>query len=341
MNDHRADDWSRREFVGWGVALAGTAGLLGVRPQVVAAGPPPETRRIRLPLAPAPCTAPQYVAEELLRGAGFAEVQYVKAALGRLAHIATEQADIGITFAGPLVLQIDAGDPIVVLAGVHPGCFELFARDDIRTISDLKGKTVGVIQLGSSQHVFLAAMAAYVGLNPATEITWVTHPREEARKRLIERSIDAYMAFAPEPQAFRASGLRHVVVNSAVDRPWSQYFCCMVSANREFVRKHPIATKQALRAILKSIDVCGTEPERVARSIVAKGVAPSDAYEDVVRAYREIPYAVWRQYEPEDTLRFYALRLHEAGLIKSTPQKIIAQGTDWRFLNELRKELKG
>jgi NitT/TauT family transport system substrate-binding protein len=74
---------------------------------------------------------------------------------------------------------------------------------------------------------------------------------------------------------------------------------------------------------------------------VARGIAPSDAYEDVVRAYREIPYGVWRQYEPEDTLRFYALRLHEAGMIKSTPQKLIAQGTDWRFLSELRKKLKG
>ena len=30
-----------------------------------------------------------------------------------------------------------------------------------------------------------------------------------------------------------------------------------------------------------------------------------------------------------------------AGLIKSGPQKIIAQGTDWRFINELKKELKG
>jgi NitT/TauT family transport system substrate-binding protein len=27
-------------------------------------------------------------------------------------------------------------------------------------------------------------------------------------------------------------------------------------------------------------------------------------------------------------------------LIKSSPQKIIADGTDWRFLNELKHELK-
>jgi hypothetical protein len=58
------------------------------------------------------------------------------------------------------------------------------------------------------------------------------------------------------------------------------------------------------------------------------------------RPLNEIPYNVWRDYDPEDTLRFYALRLQEAGMIKLTPQKIIAEHTDWRFLNELKRELK-
>jgi hypothetical protein len=55
---------------------------------------------------------------------------------------------------------------------------------------------------------------------------------------------------------------------------------------------------------------------------------------------RDVPYNAWRTYDPENTLRFYGLRLHEVGMIKNHPQKIIAQGTDWRFLNEVKKELK-
>ena len=35
--------------------------------------------------------------------------------------------------------------------------------------------------------------------------------------------------------------------------------------------------------------------------------------------------------DPEDTLRFYALRLHEMGMIKSTPQQIIARGSGLAF----------
>jgi NitT/TauT family transport system substrate-binding protein len=55
---------------------------------------------------------------------------------------------------------------------------------------------------------------------------------------------------------------------------------------------------------------------------------------------REIPYAKWRNYDPEDAVRFYALRLHDAGMIKSSPNKILADGADWRFWNELKRELK-
>ena len=59
------------------------------------------------------------------------------------------------------------------------------------------------------------------------------------------------------------------------------------------------------------------------------------------QALNEIPFDRWRVLDPEDTLRFYALRLREAGMLKASPRKLIADGTDWRFLNELRKELKG
>ena len=153
-----------------------------------------------------------------------------------------------------------------------------------------------------------------------------------------QEKVDAYLGFTPDPQELRAKKIGHVVVSSTVDRPWSQYFCCMVTANREFVRNHPVATKRAVRAILKGTEVCTLEPERVARSIVDKGYAEN--YDYALQTLREIPYGRWRDYDPEDTIRFYALRLHEVGMIKSNPQKII-QSCDWRFLNELRKELKG
>jgi NitT/TauT family transport system substrate-binding protein len=331
---------TRRKFVS-SVTLAEAAGLLGVGAETAEAEPPPETTTLRLDQRASLCAAPQYVAQDLLRGEGFTDVRYVKKDEAHQAQkaVAAGELDVSVSFVGPAIVQIDGGDPIVFLAGVHVGCFELFGSERVRTIRDLKGKAVAIPELGSTQHVFLSVMAAHVGLDPQKDINWVTRPRAEAIRLLAEGKVDGFLGFPPDPQELRAKKIGRVVVNSAVDRPWSQYFCCMFVANRSFVRKHPVATKRALRAILKSTDVCALEPERVARELVDKGFAPR--YDYALQTLKEVPYDRWRSYYPEDVVRFYALRLHEAGMIKSSPQKIIAQSTDWRFLDELKKELKG
>jgi NitT/TauT family transport system substrate-binding protein len=100
------------------------------------------------------------------------------------------------------------------------------------------------------------------------------HPSAEALQLLAEGKIDALIGFPPVPQELRARKIGQLVVSSALDRPWSQYFCCIVGGNREFVWKHPIATKRALRAILKATDVCALEPDRAAQLIVEKGCTP-------------------------------------------------------------------
>ena len=287
------------------------------------------------------CAAPQYVAEELLYAEGFTEVRYVPevTALETGQPVALGQADLAMNFAGPLIVRVDAGEPVVMLAGVHIGCYEVFGSNRVRALRDLKGKTVAVPGLGSAHHLFLASMVAYVGLDPRTDIKWAIHTPSESIQLLAEEKVDAVVGFPPVPQELRAKGIGHLIVASASDRPWSQYFCCIVGGNQAFVKKHPVATKRALRAILKATDLCASDPDRAAQLIVEKGYTPHYAY--ALQTLREIPYNRWREYDPEDTVRFYALRLHELGMIKSSPQKILTQGTDWRFFTALKKELKG
>ncbi len=328
---------TRRQFIRH-VTIAGAASSVGVRPRLAAADPPPETTTLRLTRTYSSiCRAPQYLAEEFLPGEGFSNVQYVDPPANA---VASGQVDITEQFVGPTIIQIDRGDPVVLLAGVQVGCFELFGTDRVRAIRDLKGKTVAVSGLGGSEHTFLSAMLAYVGLDPRKDIRWVTISSEEGPMRLFaDGKVDAFIGSPPQPQELRAKKIGHVVVNTMMDRPWSQHFCCLVAANREFVRKHPVATKRALRAILRASDVCARDPARVARFLVDKGY--TERYDYALEALRDMPYDKWGEYDPESTVRFHALRLHEVGMIKSSPQKIIAQGTDWRFLNELKKELKG
>jgi NitT/TauT family transport system substrate-binding protein len=329
---------SRRRFLAT-LSLAGAASLIG-GPRALGAEQPPETNTVRLGKVPGICLAPQYVADELLRAEGFEDVRHVAMpAAIQHEYIARGEVDFSLHFAAPLVIPIDAGEPITVIAGVHPGCFELFGNERIHSIADLKDKRVGVRGLGSSPHVLLSAMAYYVGLDPSKDIDWVTSPSDRPMELFADGKIDAFLGVPPEPQELRARKIGHVIVNSAMDRPWSQYFCCMLAGNAAFVRKYPVATKRVLRAILKATDLCATDPKRVAQRLVDGGFTAR--YDFALETLNEVPYDKWRDYDPEDTMRFYALLLREVGMIKSNPQEIIAQGTDWRFHNELKRELKG
>lgn len=330
---------NRRDFLR-GLGVTGAAGLLDIRPTAAAPEPPPETTRLRLSHIPGICIAPQYVANELLQLEGFTDVQYVKVAgVDPYPLFASGKIDISVAFVAPFLVQLDAGVPVVLLGGVHVGCFELFGSGGVRAIRDLKRRRVGVPSIGSAHHLFLSSMAAYVGLDPTKDIDWVTHEPIDSARLLSEKKVDALMGFPPVPQELRAKKIGHVIVNSAVDRPWSQYFCCVVAANKLFVQRHPVATKRAVRAFLKATDLCALEPERSARAVVDRGFTTT--YDYALATMKETPYNRWRDYDPEDTVRFYALRLREIGVIKSNPQKLIAEGTDWRFFNELKKELKG
>lgn len=332
------DSQNRRRFLAT-LSSAGAAGLIGGTasyPQEA----PLEISSIRIAKNSTICIAPQYVAADLLRAEGFTDIQYVERAPAILsAALGRGEVDFSLHLSAPSIVAIDAGDRIALIAGVHVGCLELFAKEHIRSIRDLKGKKVGVQAWGAHPHIFLSAMAAYVGLDPVRDIDWVLSPSVTPMELFIDGKIDAFLGTPPEPQQLRVRKIGHVIMNSNVDRPWSQYFCCMLTGNRDFVRKHPVATKRVLRAILKATDFCVSNPAGAARRMVDSGF--TDRYDFALQTLQDVPFNRWRDYDPEDTIRFYALRLREAGMIKSTPNRILAEGTDWRFFNELGREMKG
>ena len=338
MKTYKVGGTSRRIFLAHASAM-GAAAMLGLN-RPARAEPAPETTKVRLAPAPNVCTAPMRLAEELLRLEGFTEVQYVNSTAEVGPNlVAAGRADFTQWDVAAMIPMLDAGAPTLILAGVHAGCQELFAGERVRTVRDLKGKRIAVTAMGNGDHIFISSILAYVGIDPKNEVTWVTGSELKDRMKLFTTGeADAVMAFDPEPRDLRSQKIGHAIVNLLEDKPWSQYFCCTIVGNRDFVRTNPAATKRVIRAILRGAEICTNEPERAARYVVDKG--DEKRYDVALEIIKTLPYRRWRDANPEDTLRFHALRLHEVGMIKSTPQKLIAQGTDWRFLNELKRELK-
>ena len=325
----------RRDFL-TGMALAGAVPFMPVA-GALAAEEQLETTSVRLLKIPVICFAPQYVCQELLRAEGFTDIQYIDTAPASAAYakgFTENKFDFTTHVTAANVSFVDAGVPVTIVAGVHAGCYELFASKGIRNVRDLKGKRIGT----TAAIDLIEMMAAYVGLDPKKDLTIVSDPEAKPLDQYMQGKLDAYMALPPEPQLLHARGFGDVIVRTAVDRPWSEYFCCTLAGHRDYVTKHPVATKRVIRAMLKAADLCASAPEQSARRLVDDGFTKE--YEYALQTLKDNPYGHWRDYDAEDTIRFYALRLYELGIIKKTPQRIIADGADLRQFNELKRELK-
>ena len=337
--------------------LAGLPALVGgLRATPGGAEPPPEVTSVRLPVFVnvSDCQAPLYIAETLLRGEGITDVQWVGVKFGEgmsdFKPVTPEDGpdssdwlnnnaiDFDWNFPPGHIRIIASGAPIKVLAGMHVGCLELFANEGVRGVADLKGKRVGVDNLTGVSQQMLIAIVASVGLDPYKDVEWFSGPDFNPVELFAAGKIDAFLAGPPVPQEMRERKLGHVILSTGIDKPWSQYYCCMMSARSEFIEKNPAATKRILRAIMKSVDFCVSDPQAAAKDMVAKGFASN--YDYALEALTEGRYATWRDYDPADSLRFWALRMQETGIIKDNPNELIARGTDWRFLDELKRELK-
>ena len=216
--------------------------------------------------------------------------------------------DFGQDFAASSLILIDAGVPAVMLAGVHPACFELFARESIRSVVDLKGKTVGVGGTGRRTATMSCSRSSPPASGSIPPRTSIGSPSERAIRRTFSPTtkIDAFMTCPPWAQELRARRTGHVILNSALDRPWSQYFCCMLIGNADFVRRNPIATKRVVRAMMRATDICAAKPDWVAQRLVDRGFTPR--YDYARQGLDDVSYRSWREYDAEDAVRFYALR---------------------------------
>ena len=239
---------TRRSFLSM-TALAGVAGLLS--PPALGTEERLETTTVRLPRKSVVCVAPQYIAEPLLRAEGFTDIRYVDQPPAATEPVASGKVDFDMNYASNFVKGIDAGEPLIFLTGLMVGCFELFAREGIGSVAELKGKSVGVGAAGSLSQQLLTLITAQVGLDSVKDVQWVTDPSVKPIELFLQGKVDAYLGFPPEPQDLRARRIGHVILDTAMDRPWSQYFCCMLASNREFVAMHPVATKRVMRAILE------------------------------------------------------------------------------------------
>jgi len=184
------------------------------------------------------------------------------------------------------------------------------------------------------------AMFEYLGsagLNPARDVTFTLRPGPIAQviDPLNEGKFDGFYAGPPGIFQARAAHLGHEIINLMMDKPWSDNYCCGIAATTSFVQKNPVATKRALRALLKASDETSSQPEAAARYVVDKGYRPG--YDDVIASFKEMTHNQWRSLDHEASYRFHVKNFQAAGVIKNPVDQLVRTGVNLTFLDDLKK----
>ncbi len=299
-------------------ALAGAAAALPLSP-AAAEEPGLETTSIKLAKTPAICTMPQMITRQLLEAEGFVDIRYVDVApVKGTEPLARGDVDLLVHYASNFVIDLAKGETSTVLAGVHVGCFVLFGNERVRRIADLKGKTVGVQGFGISW----ASVAEPDGRrgrarpqegHPVARCSGgqaegSVHRRQD--RRLSRLSAGAAGVARP---AYRP---RHPRYAQSTGHGRNIFAACSAAIGNSCggIRSRPNA-----RCVRSSRRRISARPIRrwQRRDLVAGGF--TDRYDYALQTLKDVSYDQWREYDAEDTIRFYALRMHDAGFDQIEP----------------------
>ncbi|MDP9319834.1 MAG: ABC transporter substrate-binding protein [Chloroflexota bacterium] len=336
----------RRQFLGSSAALAASVVGLGIGAGCATAPTgsgsnavlgPPETTTLRMSGGGA-CDAAFWTAGDYLREEGFTDARILPPSIGAVQR---GEADIAVGYSQWIVANVDAGQPLLALGGMHTGCAELWVRPGIASIRDLKGKTIAVNATDVTDVVygFWSAILASVGFDPRTQVNFVARGATASTLDLfVQGESDALLALAVQVPLLRANPKNPgtLVMANVEDKPWSQYYCCQLIANRDWVQRYPMAAKRVTRALLRANDRVAKDPAAAALSGVTQGFFTN--YESVLAVLKNGRYE-WRDLDPEESLRFFALQLADQKMVKGVPQQLVAQSSDYAYMRALKTQL--
>jgi NitT/TauT family transport system substrate-binding protein len=233
-------------------------------------------------------------------GAGPVRMAYIQNALSHLpVWVALEKGYFkdygvnvgvaGVFWAGPEIMSgFSAGNLDVAYLGIAPtitavanktarvrvlaqvntdGSAIVIAKNSpIRSILDLRGKTVAVPGISTVQDFLLRKALTNSGL-AINKVNIIVLKPPEMIGALRTGQIDAFIAWEPYPSKAVTSGFGRILVASR--QIWPNHPCCVLVANDNFIKHHQNEIKAILKAHKRAIEFIKNHPEQ-AVSIAAK-----------------------------------------------------------------------
>jgi NitT/TauT family transport system substrate-binding protein len=193
--------------------------------------------------------------------------------------VASGQADMGVADAVAISQQIEQGAPLVIVATdnqVTNIAIQALDESGIKSVQDLKGKTIGLSQGGA--HAFLFPLFLQLNGLSESDVTISTLPFASLPAALLQKNIDAMVGGHDTVVSLEQQ-------NAKVQNFWFKDYgvspvAHSIFTTKSFAESHPDAVKKFVAASLRGWSSTIDDPERAVTAV--KQLQP-DSRDNVVR----------------------------------------------------------
>lgn len=279
------------------------------------------TTHLRLIYSPSLCAAPMYIAIEngYFEDEGLDVEQVTVDAAHVSEAIGADKVDVGMGLIGKLLQPLENGLPIKFTTGLHTGCTKLLVPgdSDIKSITDLKGKKIGVPGLADAATVVSkrSLSAAGIGVTEQNmEVEFSVYSRNDLPQALENGAVDAIALGDPTASIAEEQYGLTALIDTATDPEYKDEYCCAAFVTSKLASENPAAAAAFTRAVQKASQWVQENPDETAKIIVDKQYISGDVdfCAQILKTYNYKP-SVQGGY---DALKQNAQELTEIGILK-------------------------
>ena len=235
--------------------------------------------------------------------------------------------DMAMTGGAAINAMLSGADLIYIAMPVPTYAFSIYARPEIKSITDLRGKVLGVITKGaSSDHASIALLRQYKMTQQDLKVLYFSR-QEDALAALRQGIVSAAVHSAPTTLMARRLGFKELVNIGALKFP---YPFAGIAVRRSMLQQNHDLITAFLKSFLAGLKVAIEQPE-VSKQALAKYLATKDQ-EIVEEAYRSFaPLFPKVPYVTEDAIRAVLSVTDHPKAASANPKEFYNNG----FLQEL------
>lgn len=188
--------------------------------------------------------------------------------------------------------SIQQGMNLKIIGGLHKGCIKIVLppNSPIKTAADLKGKNIGVDEIGGTPMSVATIVLADAGINPQTEVTWKPYPLDQLNEAVKKGEVDAFAAWDPFGTLAVENNGYTVLTDISTDPLFAGKSCCFLYASEKQIKENPEKVKAIAKAYQKADAWIKEHPEETAQIEIDKKYIASDDVQFITKLIKSYDF---------------------------------------------------